>query len=66
MPPTDELAAAVAAHHAAMWRLATRALEAFGAPMPGPERPPTGARRDDRPAASGGCSNWQPGSTHVA
>eukprot|EP00969_Alexandrium_andersonii_P356157 15445975-Alexandrium_andersonii.AAC.1 len=26
----DELAAAVAAHHAALWRLATRAVEAYG------------------------------------
>eukprot|EP00969_Alexandrium_andersonii_P224898 9932152-Alexandrium_andersonii.AAC.1 len=61
----EALAAAVTAHHAAMWRLATRALEAFDVPMPGLERPPTGARRDDRPAAFGGCSDWQPCSTHV-
>eukprot|EP00969_Alexandrium_andersonii_P073582 3245078-Alexandrium_andersonii.AAC.1 len=30
--PAEELTDAVAAHHAAMWRLATRAIEAFGAP----------------------------------
>eukprot|EP00969_Alexandrium_andersonii_P236504 10441005-Alexandrium_andersonii.AAC.1 len=44
-PPTETLAAAITAHQAAMWRLATRALDAFGTRMPGLERPPAGARR---------------------
>eukprot|EP00969_Alexandrium_andersonii_P067296 2969523-Alexandrium_andersonii.AAC.1 len=34
--------------------------------MPGLERPPTGARRNDRPAAFGGCPDWQLCGTHVA
>eukprot|EP00969_Alexandrium_andersonii_P159691 7055658-Alexandrium_andersonii.AAC.1 len=50
-PPSEELAAAVASHHAALWRLATRAIEAYGAPTPGLERPPTGVCRVDRSAA---------------
>eukprot|EP00969_Alexandrium_andersonii_P257588 11388981-Alexandrium_andersonii.AAC.1 len=49
-----------------MRRLATRALEAFGTPMPGLERPPAGARRVDGPAASGGRSGGQPRNTQGA
>eukprot|EP00969_Alexandrium_andersonii_P269487 11911352-Alexandrium_andersonii.AAC.1 len=41
-PRAEALAVAVAAHHAATWRLATRALEALGTRMPGLERPPSG------------------------
>eukprot|EP00969_Alexandrium_andersonii_P335995 14850921-Alexandrium_andersonii.AAC.1 len=40
-PPCGELTAAVASHHAALRRLATRAVEAYGAPttLACPERP---------------------------
>eukprot|EP00969_Alexandrium_andersonii_P266065 11759648-Alexandrium_andersonii.AAC.1 len=58
--PAEALSAAITVHHAAMWRLATRALEAFGTPMPGLERPPAGVRRVDGPAASGERSGWRP------
>eukprot|EP00969_Alexandrium_andersonii_P214806 9486613-Alexandrium_andersonii.AAC.1 len=60
-PPSEELAAAVARHHAALWRLAARAIEAYGGgglnrrscsphgatTLACPERPLTRARRDE-------------------
>eukprot|EP00969_Alexandrium_andersonii_P013477 588644-Alexandrium_andersonii.AAC.1 len=59
MPPSEELAAAVASHHAALWRLAARAIDAYGAPTPVLERPPAGVCRVDRPAAGGGGEGWR-------
>eukprot|EP00969_Alexandrium_andersonii_P326994 14450631-Alexandrium_andersonii.AAC.1 len=64
--PPEELAAAVASHHAAMWRLAARAIETYGAQTSDLERPPAGARRVDRSAAAGGRSCWQPRNWHDA
>eukprot|EP00969_Alexandrium_andersonii_P024336 1061740-Alexandrium_andersonii.AAC.1 len=67
MPPPEELTAAIASHHAAMQRLATRAIDAFGAPAPDLERPPPGGCRVDRSAAGeGGGTGWSLCSPHGA
>eukprot|EP00969_Alexandrium_andersonii_P016685 731147-Alexandrium_andersonii.AAC.1 len=46
----NQLSAAVSAHHAALWRLATRAVAAYGSPPPAvggapAPRPPSGTLR---------------------